>query len=79
MTEFNDWCFDKDRKPGDYEIIQTDYGYHIMYFEGKGEETWKTQVKKDMTEENYKKQYEEMKEKYKVTVSEDYRQDIKFG
>ncbi len=32
VTAFNDWCFDKSRNPGDHDIIETEYGYHIMYF-----------------------------------------------
>ena len=32
MTEFNDWCFDASRKPGDTGIVKTSYGYHVMYF-----------------------------------------------
>lgn len=32
MQEFNDWCFDTDRKTGDMDIVRTDYGYHILYF-----------------------------------------------
>lgn len=32
VTSFNDWCFNADRKEGDYEIVATQYGYHIMYF-----------------------------------------------
>jgi len=34
VTAFNDWCFDEDRKVGDTGIILSDYGYHVMYFEG---------------------------------------------
>lgn len=37
ITEFNDWCFDESRQPGDHEIIQTSYGSHIMYFVGESE------------------------------------------
>lgn len=33
-TNFNDWCFSSSRKPGDTAIIETDYGYHVMYFIG---------------------------------------------
>ena len=36
VTEFNDWCFDADRKPGDTGIIETSYGVHVMYFDGFG-------------------------------------------
>ena len=32
VTEFNDWCFDAARQPGDNDIVKTSYGYHIMYF-----------------------------------------------
>ena len=38
VAEFEDWCFDSARKPGDSEIIKTSYGYHIMYFSGVSEE-----------------------------------------
>ena len=33
-ANFNDWCFSSFRKPGDTAIIETDYGYHVMYFIG---------------------------------------------
>ena len=33
MTEnFDAWCFDESRQPGDTGIVETNYGYHIMYF-----------------------------------------------
>ena len=32
VTEFDAWCFDAARKPGDTGIVKTSYGYHIMYF-----------------------------------------------
>ena len=32
VQEFNDWCFDESRQSGDYGIVKTSYGYHIMYF-----------------------------------------------
>ncbi len=33
IKEFDEWIFDKNRKPGDTAIVETDYGYHVMYFE----------------------------------------------
>ena len=32
VEPFLSWCMDEDRKVGDTGIVQTDYGYHIMYF-----------------------------------------------
>ena len=37
VTNFNDWCFDESRQPGDHGIVETKYGYHIMYFVGNSE------------------------------------------
>ena len=37
VETFNDWCFDEARQPGDSGIVKTEYGYHIMYFVGFGE------------------------------------------
>ena len=32
VQEFEDWCFEPSRKTGDYGIVKTAYGYHIMYY-----------------------------------------------
>ena len=51
---FNDWCFDASRKPGDTGIIETSFGYHIMYYVGNDhEETWKTTVKTALSNEAF--------------------------
>lgn len=34
VEPFENWCFDEARVVGDYGLVQTDYGYHIMYFVG---------------------------------------------
>lgn len=34
VTNFNDWCFDPERQVGDYGIVETEFGYHIMYYCG---------------------------------------------
>ena len=30
--EFEDWCFDESRKAGDAEVIESSFGYHVMYY-----------------------------------------------
>lgn len=32
VDAFNDWCFDTSRQYGDYDLVKTEYGYHIMFF-----------------------------------------------
>ena len=41
VPTFEDWCFDASRKYGDTGIVETDYGYHIMYYVGEGEMTYR--------------------------------------
>ena len=41
VEEFDNWCFDSSRKVGDTEIIKTEFGVHIMYFEGKSDTTYR--------------------------------------
>ena len=50
VEEFNDWIFDETRKPGDYGLVKTSIGYHIMYFSGS-EEIWYTQAKQALLSE----------------------------
>ena len=47
VPEFENWCFDETRKVGDYGIVRTDYGYHIMYFVGSAD-IWFVTAQDDM-------------------------------
>ena len=38
VAEFETWAFDAARKPGDKGIVQTDYGFHVMYYVGSVED-----------------------------------------
>ncbi len=53
VEAFNDWCFDKDRKPGDTAVIETEYGYHVMYFVETQEDTYRDAlIEADMVTED---------------------------
>jgi len=53
VTNFNDWCFAEGRKPGDHGIVETEFGYHIMYFVEEGDTVyWQTAAQQD-----YESQY----------------------
>ena len=41
VAPFEDWCYDESREVGDYGIIESDYGYHIMFFVGDSETTFR--------------------------------------
>ena len=37
VANFNDWCFDDARASGDTGIVETEYGYHVMYYVGESD------------------------------------------
>ena len=41
VNNFNDWCFDESRQAGDTGIVESDYGYHVMYYVGDSETTYR--------------------------------------
>ncbi|MDD6490136.1 MAG: peptidylprolyl isomerase [Clostridia bacterium] len=72
VTEFNDWCFDKSRKPGDTDIVKTQFGYHIMYFVGDSGTAWKVAVDGALRSKDFNDKYNTLKEDYKVEYDDDY-------
>jgi parvulin-like peptidyl-prolyl isomerase len=41
VEAFNNWCF-AERKAGDYEIVETEYGYHLIFFVGEADTTFRS-------------------------------------
>ncbi len=48
VAPFEEWSFDDARKAGDYDIVETEYGYHIMYFSSDNTDDldWKAAIRK---------------------------------
>ena len=44
VEPFDAWIFEESRQVGDYGLVKTEYGYHIMYFVGS-EEIWHAEAK----------------------------------
>ena len=53
VTEFNDWCFDSTRQPGDTAVVDTQYGSHVMYFSGVNMDRWQSQAASNLRSEAY--------------------------
>jgi hypothetical protein len=68
VAEFNDWCFDETRKPGDTGLVKTKFGYHIMYFVGS-EETWIQGTRSAYLEDESNKIVTEAMAKYEMDIS----------
>lgn len=71
VEEFKSWMFDESRKDGDHGLIETDYGWHIMYMESVGTPAWMTMIENELKSKAYEDNLNELKEKYQVTVHED--------
>lgn len=41
VANFLNWSIDPERKAGDAEVIETEYGYHVMYYVGADEMTYR--------------------------------------
>ena len=41
VAPFEEWCFDASRQAGDTGVVQTDYGYHVMYMSGDNETNYR--------------------------------------
>ncbi len=53
VDEFNDWIFDEARKPGDVEIVDTQYGSHVIYFLSEGEDYRNSMIIDDLKDADY--------------------------
>ena len=47
VEPFENWCFDESRQIGDTGLVQTTYGYHVMYFVGS-EDVWYATAKQEL-------------------------------
>lgn len=62
--EFKDWCFDASRKTGDTGVVESDYGYHVMFFVGEDLPYWQVQATSALQSEDYSAWYEAKTEGY---------------
>ena len=53
VAEFENWALEKGRKQGDVGIVETQYGYHIMYFIGTDTTTWADVIRNDKATAEY--------------------------
>lgn len=70
VPAFNDWCFDAGRKTGDYGIVKTEYGYHVMYFVSSRPQ-WRQVAEENWVNDQINSLFENLEEKYPIAVSYD--------
>ncbi len=53
VAEFEDWALEEGREAGDVGIVETEFGYHIMYFIAKEKTVWSDTIRNDLAEAEY--------------------------
>lgn len=65
--ELDAWCFDDARQHGDYEIIRSAAGYHIVFFSAV-HENWRTDAEHRLIQSLYEQLVSQAMEKHPVQV-----------
>lgn len=68
MTEnFENWCFDEGRQPGDYGLVETEFGYHLMFYVDS-RPMWRDYAESDLINERTNQLLDEIIDKYPMEV-----------
>ena len=71
VTAFNDWIFDSARKTGDTDIVETEYGYHVIYFVSKSDTpVWEQTIRDALAQDDYTEYLNEMSESAEYEIEE---------
>ncbi len=67
VESFRNWATDSSRKVGDTGIIESEYGYHIMFYSGK-DYAWKSTIRSTKSSEDFEKKLTELEgsDEYKL-------------
>ena len=68
VQEFKDWYLDESRKVGDYGLVKTEYGYHIMYLSDV-EAEWIAYCRNELLSDASARILQEATTKYPLSVN----------
>ena len=68
VEPFENWCFEESRQYGDTGLVQTSYGYHVMYYVGY-ELNWKQTAQTDWLNDQISTFLNEIVEEYPMDVT----------
>lgn len=67
VEPFKEWCLDESRRVGDYGLVQTTYGYHVMYLSGS-RQTWYAYAQSSLLTELSNQMLNNAMEEYPMNV-----------
>ena len=69
VEPFEKWCFEEGRKTGDTGLVETEYGWHVMFYSSTDELTYRDfMIDYDLRADDMKKWHEDLLKKVEVTV-----------
>lgn len=69
VEAFEEWCFAEGRKAGDTGIVETEYGYHVMYYSSTDEMSYRDlMIDSDLRAEDTEKWHDDLVEKISFTM-----------
>ena len=73
VAPIDDWLYAEGREKGDYEVIKTDFGYHLVWFTGYGEIGWKNECLPGLESADYEELLSGLEEQNPIVYSENYQ------
>ena len=68
VPSFEKWCFEP-HNPGDTDVVRSNYGYHVMYFVGEGEEYWTKTLTEELQNEAFTSWQSEKLDAYPIKTN----------
>lgn len=69
VESIDKFLFDESRKVGDYKIVESTYGYHLVYYKGTNTEKWKIDAEGLLIEQDFGEESKKLCEEYNITMS----------
>lgn len=69
VQPFEDWCFDPARQEGDTGLVETSYGWHVMYYQAFNRPAWMDAAANALLDDLQKAFVDEAKAKYVISVN----------
>ncbi len=68
VAPFEEWLYDADRKVGDTGLVESDYGYHVMFYVGESETNYRDyMITNTMRNEDLEEWHDKLVEAMKLT------------
>ena len=76
VAEFENWALKDGRKAGDVGIVETTYGYHIMYFIESESTSWSDAIRHDLADADYNEFAEELEKGENVAITGEVEESL---